>query len=213
MLKNVLCRLILLFFISCHSKIPESPVKESSEKIYEHAWHLLLERMDVNNSDSVKRNVLNDLAIQKFTLAYQMDTSNIKAALYASECCMYGRKYQDCIYWLNKLLIRDTSKHDIAEHSQMLGYCYAGLGELNKSYPYFNKATVIWKEILPANLSLIAANLLVISSEIYETNDPNIRSRGIDPCIYSINLLEYLDSIDKRKNYKEMILERRKKCR
>jgi hypothetical protein len=56
---------------------------------------------------------LNKKAIEKFSAAYHADTTFIEAVLFASECTMYGKEYQEAISWTTKLMRLDTSQQNI----------------------------------------------------------------------------------------------------
>ncbi len=99
----------------------------------------------------------------------------------------------------------------------MTGFCYVNLGNLDSGKAYFSKALNIWKDIAPSNQSIVTVNLSDISDKIYAGNDINqinsFNSKGIDPCKFSVKILDYLATIDTTQDFKAKGSERQKSCR
>jgi len=208
---------LTIVFVSCNTQPKLHQDAKLSEKLTGEGSDLTMRRISIMKTDSLKGVDLNKHAIQKFDSAYHIDTTNLRAALLASECCYFGKEFQRCIYWLNKLIIADTSKHHQADHYQMIGFCYVNLGDLDSGKEYFGRALNIWKDIAPSNQSIVTDNLVDISDKIYAGTDINQKnsftSKGIDPCRFSVKILDYLVTIDTAQDFKSKSLERQKSCR
>jgi tetratricopeptide (TPR) repeat protein len=209
--------LITLTVLSCNTQPKIHQDTNLSEKLTGEGSELTMQRISLKGIDSLKRIDLNRQAIQKFDSAYHLDTTNLRAALLASECCFFGKEFQQCIYWLKKLIFADTSKHNRADHYEMAGFCYVNLGNLDSGKTYFSKALNIWKDIAPSNQSIVTVNLSDISDKIYAGSDinqiNNFNSKGIDPCQFSVKILDYLATIDTTQDFKSKGSERQKSCR
>lgn len=82
---------------------------------------ILDQRLKIQDSDMGKAMELNEKAMEKFTSSYKMDTTFDKTTLFASECSMFARDYQDCLKWTLRLQRLDTSQSNktwIAERIQ-----------------------------------------------------------------------------------------------
>ena len=209
--------LTTLAALSCNTKPKTHQDIKLSKELTAEGSELTMQRISLKGIDSLKGVDLNKQAIQKFDSAYHVDTTNLRAALLASECCYFGKEFRQCIYWLEKLIIADTSKHNRADHYQMTGFCYVNLGDLDRGKKYFSKALNIWKDIAPSNQSIVTDNLLDISDKIYAGSDinqkNNFNSKGIDPCQFSVEILDYLATIDTSQDFKSKSSERQKSCR
>lgn len=208
---------LVVVFVSCDTQPKLHQDVKLSEKLAGEDSELTMRRISLMGIDSLKGIELNKQAIQKFDSAYQLDSTNLRAALLASECCYFGKEFRQCIYWREKLIIADTSTHSRADHYQMAGFCYVSLGDLDSGKKYFSKALNIWKNIAPSNQSIVTDNLLDISDKIYAGNDINQKnsfsSKGIDPCQFSVKILVYLATIDTTQDFKSKSSERQKSCR
>jgi tetratricopeptide (TPR) repeat protein len=216
-MRKYIILLITLSILSCNTQPKIHQDNKLSEELTGEGSELTLRRISLMQTDSLKGMDLNKQATQKFDSAYHLDTTNLRAALLASECCYFGKEFQQCIYWLDKLIVTDTSKHHQADHYQMTGFCYVNLGNLDSGKTYFKKALTIWKDIAPSNQSIVTMNLSDISDKIYAGSDINqinsFNSKGIDPCQFSISILDYLATIDTTQDFKAKGSERQKSCR
>ena len=111
---------VLLAF--CQAKSSKQEPK-NAKQLYEEGMDILYDRIDIQNTDSVFAKVLNKRAVKRFSAAYEADTSFRDAAFYASECSMYARDYQECIYWTTKLMRLDTSQQNVAFCTDRIKNC------------------------------------------------------------------------------------------
>jgi len=121
-------------FLSCKSKpspirtnndstVPNANKSQSANQLYSEGMKILDDRIAIQSSDKEKAMELNKKAIEKFTAAYKIDTSLTDPILFASECTMYARDYQNCIYWTTKLMNIDTTQQNISFCIDRIGYC------------------------------------------------------------------------------------------
>ena len=141
-MKFIYCKLIFFLFIifncnlfhSCNTKpspsktnnestVPPDDKSQSANQLYSEGMKFLDDRIAIQSSDKEKAKELNKKAIEKFTAAYKIDTSLTDPILFASECTMYAREYQNCIYWTTKLMNIDTTKRNISFCIDRIGYC------------------------------------------------------------------------------------------
>jgi len=120
MIKLFLFICISSVLFSCKTKTSEqNPAK--AKQLYSEGMKILDNRIHTTSNQNAIE--LNNKAIEKFTAAYNADTSFRDAALFASECTMYGKDYQQCIYWTTKLISLDTSQQNINFCNERLEYC------------------------------------------------------------------------------------------
>ena len=139
-MKNVIAVIIVLFLIfqsigGCKSNSPSTEIQKDSPKnnivnstktanqIYSEGMKILQERLSIQSSDTAKATELNEQAIKKFSEAHELDTSYKEPILFASECTMYARDYEECIFWTTKLERIDTSSSNLAFCTDRLKYC------------------------------------------------------------------------------------------
>jgi hypothetical protein len=102
----------LIFFFSCNLK-DDTQDQQKAKRLYSQGMKLLDKRISVQSLSSTKAMALNKEAVEKFSAAYNADTTFTDAVLFASECTAYGKDYQQCIYWTTKLMQLDTSQENI----------------------------------------------------------------------------------------------------
>jgi len=102
----------LILFVSCHSNTEEQN-PQKAKQLYSEGMKILDDRIAIHANDKENAIGLNRMAIEKFSAAYQADTTFTEAVLFASECTMYGKEYQECINWTTKLMRLDTSQQNI----------------------------------------------------------------------------------------------------
>lgn len=121
-------------FLSCNSKpspiktnneptVPSADKSQSANQLYSEGMKILDDRIAIQSSDKEKAMELNKMAIDKFTAAYKIDTSLMAAIHFASECTMYARDYQNCIYWTTKLMNIDTTRQNKSFCIERISYC------------------------------------------------------------------------------------------
>jgi hypothetical protein len=214
--RNTIC--LLLFGILLYSCNNRKPIIKSVEakRLFAEGFKLLDERLNTSKSDSIKANVLNTKAINKFDSAYRCDTTLIDAATFASECSLYGGEFNKCIYYQNILLHTDTSRRAIADHFLIIGLCYVNSGEIQNAFPYLRNSLTLWKVIEPADSILITDNLMDISNKLFYKKSgnqiSNLNSKGIVPCKYSVIILDSIYSINKDRSTLQLINSRSKSC-
>ena len=112
----------LIFFFSCNSK-PEVQDQQKAKQLYSEGMKILDKRISIQSSDSRNAMELNKKAIEKFSAAYNADTFFTEAVLFSSECTMYGKDYQQCVYWTTKLKHLDTTQQNIKFCNDRIEYC------------------------------------------------------------------------------------------
>jgi hypothetical protein len=117
---------VLLAFCQVKSGRQDS---KSAKQLYEEGRDILSDRIHIQSQNSVFARVLNKRALKRFSAAYEADTSFRDAAFYASECALYGKDYQECIYWVMNLKRLDTSKQDLLYYNDVISYCRKQLGQ------------------------------------------------------------------------------------
>jgi hypothetical protein len=103
----------------------------SSSQLYSEGMKILNQRLSIASSDKEKAMELNKKAIEKFSAAYRADTSLTDPVLFASECTMYAKDYDSCVYWTTILQRLDTSRSNATFCSGRIQYCNKQL-KLNK---------------------------------------------------------------------------------
>jgi hypothetical protein len=111
MTNTLLCICTSLFLISCQTR-DGGQNSQNAKKLFSEGMKILDNRISIQYADKEKAIELNKRAIEKFSAAYKADTSYVNAALFASECAMYARDYQTCLYWTSILMRLDTSQHN-----------------------------------------------------------------------------------------------------
>ena len=84
---------------------------------------ILDNRISIQSLNKEKAKELNEKAIEKFSISYKTDTTFSEPVLFASECTMFDRDYQNCIYWTSKLLKLDTSQNNQSFCNDRIEYC------------------------------------------------------------------------------------------
>jgi tetratricopeptide (TPR) repeat protein len=193
------------------------PNKQKAQQLFDEGMDFVSWSRSIYNKDRNKALELNTKSIEKFTEAYKLDTLFSDAALMASETTVFAKDYLSSLFWLNKLLVLDTSKVSTADKILSIGYCYVNIGELQRSKSYFQKAMELWKEIGRPATEAIRENLLDFSNAIFEQTNAKqqsiLKGKGLFPCDYSVAILSYLQLIDTVAHYDELISTRKDKCR
>lgn len=94
-----------------------------ANQLYEEGMKILNDRLSIQHSDKEKALELNIKAIEKFSAAYQADTMFTKPVQFASECTMYAKDYQNCIYWTSKWMQLDTTQENRVFCIGRINYC------------------------------------------------------------------------------------------
>jgi hypothetical protein len=102
----------LIFFFSCNSR-KEVQDPHKAKELYSDGMKILDKRISIQSSDRGNAMEFNKKAIEKFSAAYNADTTFTDALLFASECTMFGKDYQQCLYWTTKLMLLDTTQQNI----------------------------------------------------------------------------------------------------
>lgn len=142
-MKNTRFKLTIISFtlFVCHlalsCKNNSSPAKNDSilpnvsnsngNQLYSEGMKILNDRLSIQSTDNEKAMELNKIAIEKFSAAHKADTSLINPVLFASECTMYAKEYQNCIYWTLKLMRLDTSEQNQLFCKDRINYCNEAL--------------------------------------------------------------------------------------
>ena len=103
--------------------IPE----KTATQLYSEGMEILNERISIQASNKEKALELNENAIKMFSAAYNLDTTLADPVLFASECTLYSKNYQKCIYWTSKLKRLDTSQLNLIFCDERINYCYKQL--------------------------------------------------------------------------------------
>jgi tetratricopeptide (TPR) repeat protein len=198
--------------------ITREPNPQTAKQLYNDGWEFINRSRSIATKNREKALALNTVAIEKFTAAYKADTSFSDAVLEASECTLFAKDYQSSLFWLNKLLVLDTSIARTADVYLLIGFCYVNIGELQRSEHYFEKTMELWKVInLTMAKELIKDNLLAFSDSIFEQTDVEqqsiLKAKGVSACDYSAAILAYVQSIDTAAHYDELISSRKRQCR
>jgi len=142
-MKNISSRLTAISFVlfasylivSCKNNssstkiIADSTVSEvnnsnnKANQLFSEGMKILDERISIQSSDKEKAMELNKKAIEKFSAAYRADSTLADPVLFASECTMYAKDYQNCIYWTSKLIKLDTTQRNQLFCIDRIAYC------------------------------------------------------------------------------------------
>ncbi|RTL59246.1 MAG: hypothetical protein EKK37_13185 [Sphingobacteriales bacterium] len=167
----------------------------------------------VFDTDSLLSIKLTQKAVEKFDSAYHCDTTNSRSTFFAAECTMGSQDFKGCIYWISKYMEFDTSNDEKIDGYLKLGLCYSNLGEPEAAKYYYNK--LISKDSNITNT--ISVNLLKYANNIYYHTNPNqqklLLEKGVNACNYSVELLKYINSIDKSQKLDSLISLRIKNCK
>ena len=207
--------LFSVFFLSCNNA---KPVNKSAEakRLFGEGFKFLDQRLNTPATDIEKIHLLNTKAIQKFDSSFNYDSTLLDAANFASECSYAEGDYNKCIYYHSILLHKDTSKSVIADHYLFIGLCYVNLGEIHNALPYLKSSLSLWKIIDPSDSVLITDNLKDISDKLFYKKNrnevSNLISKGINPCRYSLTILDSIYSLNKDRSTLQLINIRAKNC-
>jgi hypothetical protein len=97
--------------------------KSNANRLYSEGMKIVNDRISIQSSNKEKAMELNKEAIEKFSAAYNADTSLTGSVLLASECTMYAKDFNSCIYWTSILKRIDTSLSNIAFCIERIEYC------------------------------------------------------------------------------------------
>jgi hypothetical protein len=112
----------VIFFVSCQTNTGRQD-KQKAKQLYSDGMGILRNRISIQSVDKIRAITLNKKAIEKFSAAYEADTSVADAVLFASECTMYEKDYQNCAYWTSKLMQLDTSRRNQLFCNDRIEYC------------------------------------------------------------------------------------------
>lgn len=113
---------ISIILFACNSK-SQLQNQQKAKQLYSEGMKFLNKRISLQSSDNKTAFEINKMAIEKFTSAYNLDTTFTDAVLFASECTMYGKDYRQCVYWTTKLMRLDTSQQNIKFCNKRIRYC------------------------------------------------------------------------------------------
>jgi len=114
------------FLISCQTDIGRQH-PEKAKQLYSEGMKILEYRISIQSADKEKALMFNKKAIEKFSDSYKADTAFAEPVLFASECTMYAKDYQNCVYWTSKLMLLDTSQRNLIFCKDRIGYCNSQL--------------------------------------------------------------------------------------
>jgi len=114
-----LCSTLL---VTCQSN-NEGQNPKKALQLFSQGKKILKNRNAIDYKDSAKATELNKKAIEKFAAAYEADTTFVEAALYASECTMYGQDYEACINWTSKLMKLNSPRWSGKFCEDRIQYC------------------------------------------------------------------------------------------
>ena len=123
--------LYFIFLVSCQTDIGRQH-PEKSKQLYSEGMKILEYRISIQSADKEKALMFNKKAIEKFSDAYKADTSFAEPVLFASECTMFARDYQNCVYWTSKLMLLDTSQRNLIFCNGRIGYCNSHLRSIKE---------------------------------------------------------------------------------
>jgi hypothetical protein len=103
--------LALIFLTRCHTT-GDKQDSQKAKQLFDEGMKMSRDRITIQDTNIAKAYELNKKAIEKFSAAYDADTSFVDAVLFASECTMFARDYKSCLYWTSKLMRLDTSQHN-----------------------------------------------------------------------------------------------------
>ena len=112
----------LIFICSCNNKKSEQNCG-IAQQLYSQGMQILSDSISIQSTDRQKANKLNIKAIEKFSKAYEADTTYNDSILFASECTMFEKNYKNCIYWTYKLSNIDTTQNNIRFCNDRIAYC------------------------------------------------------------------------------------------
>lgn len=124
--------LAFIFLTCCHTDT-DGRNSHKAKQLFKEGEKITKERIALQYTDSAKADELNRKAIEKFSAAYDADTTFKDAALFASECTMAARDYSSCIYWTSKLLALDTSRRNVIFCDRRILDCNEELRLLQKN--------------------------------------------------------------------------------
>jgi hypothetical protein len=178
------------------------------------------------SKDSLSAKEYYEQAIRKFVTAYQLEPTIEDLGIYLSGLYYNVQKFDSALLWAAKRYPSDSLKYSksrptyFAKVTAELGFYYLNVGDYNKGSYYLQKAYAA-----DTTADQILANKVIrLSNQIYYAKYPgqisDLKSKNINPCLYSAEILQLVLLFGKSTKYTdfgvfnpEEIKNRRKNCR
>lgn len=174
-------------------------------KVTEPLFEKLL-NFNVTNRDSAL--IINKKLIAKLEEVYTTDTSNVYVGFYLMNCYKIEGNLPEVIKWAKNQLLYCKNPNETADFHTTIVLAYMSLGEFDSSKTYIVKIMALEKKNISYRDSLLYYQTKDLITEIKKRADsiytrPSDRLikllplKGISPCEYAIQILNYIQPYTK----------------
>lgn len=225
MLRPVIILIIAILLTSCKSKRQSSANIPESARLFKEGAALLKQGVKLEFSDSIGGLKYYSQAIEKFTAAYNADTTNVELGTYFSDLYFKTQQYDSALVWALRMFPFDSVTYYkgnstlISDRYGFIGSCYLYEGDIMNGEKYFRLAlSKNQRQII--NLTQMLSD---IADKFYFSTRPaqieKLKRKNIDPCKYSLDIMKLGLSIGGTEKFVKDVLftnkkftERKKKC-
>ena len=222
MLRPITLILITLLLTACKSKSQENLNVPKSLKLFREGSDLMMQGFKIEFDDSLGAQKYYRNSVNKFTAAYQADTTNLKLCGYLDYVYYKIQKYDSALYWAQRLFTLDSVENfdqkTASRSYSFFGKCLIYEGDLTNGKKYFQMAL----NADTTQIFILTQTLSDIADQFYFKTIPIQlnKLKTINPCKYSIDIMRLGLDIGKNKNVatdflfsSTKIQEREKSCR
>ena len=222
-MRNPICLLaVILFFFQNSGECQVSINKEKASTLFKESSSLYdsFRQAQISNTDSAR--ILSKLLIARYLEIYQIDTTNTTIGDNLSELYALNGDYSKAMAWEEHQIIVKESDSAIKYHLEFIAYYFIQSGELDSSINYIKISCTLGKKL---NIPIFFLERIIEYAywlnKGFDTNSNILlKSKGINPCYYSIQILKTVFPYTKKINYnlfhpltKSIIKRKEKNCR
>ncbi len=172
-----------------------------SETLFKKGTQEMQKVFDLPLKDTLEIIEVNTRAALLFEDSYNADTNNVKPLLFLPDAWYSARKYAGALHWALKRLAAERGQTQNDNHIYLVGLCYIQLGDLDSGKAYIKNGLQVSAKNNPQGQdNLLVQELKDISDKVFYGGDPEqvsqLGSLHINPCNYSVEILQYADSFD-----------------
>jgi len=220
MIRFIIQNLLLISLFSCNGVERNKIDKTASLQLFKEAGDQLMHGIELELTDSATAQIHFHKAINKFNEAYQADPTNAELGLYLPDLYFKTKQYDSALNWSLRHLSKqaDANTLSTSENNILIGQCYLYEGDISNAEKYFLNGGNPYSQH-PYSLSKTISQ---IADEFYFQTIPTqvqkLKNRNIDPCNYSLQLMQLASKIDTSNtesliSLQKTITDRQKNCR
>ena len=190
----------ILLFLSLSTKAQSNLDILRSRDLFKEGTHYMEQALDPKK-DSLQVIELNRRAALLFEASYKADSNNSMPLLFLPDAWYSGRKYAVALHWALKRLSAEKDQTQSDNYIYLIGLCYIQLGNLDSGKAYIKNGLDLSAKKNPQGQgNLLVQELKDISDRIFYGSDTAqmslLASLHVNPCKYSVEILQYADSLD-----------------